>query len=106
MAYKIITSQRIQIPTRRQRRHSPIGRSRGHLSDGLGTAVTRHEHPGDGRLGAAVLAGGHVAVVVQRDHVGKGGVLGDLTNAHEGAVHGEGGLLAGVGVAEIGRAHV
>ena len=100
MAYKILTLQRIQIPTGRQGRYGAVGGGCGHLTDGLGAAIARHEHTGDGGLGTAVLSCGHVAVVVELDHVGEGGVLGDLTDADEGAVHGQGGLLPRVHVAE------
>ena len=50
-----VCSKGIQIPTSSERGHSAVGGGGGDLTDGLGTAVARDEHTGDGGLGEATL---------------------------------------------------
>ena len=88
------------MPTSRQCRHGTVSRSRGHLSDGLGAAVARHEHAGDGGFGEAVLSRVHVAIVIELDHVGKSLIGGHLTDADEGAIHVQDGFFICLGVAK------
>ena len=92
----LLILHRIDISAGRKSRYCAVGGGGGDLSYRLGAAISRDEDAGKLGHGHTILARLDIAVAIELYRVGKGLVLGNLTDSNEDAVDLEGATRIGL----------